>query len=297
MKDKDFFLLEQAYKNVLIKEEELSTEKNKELLYQAIVDTEGTEPFPVDKAFVLKILEPKNAQAFLSSMTPEQRETVVNVYGVGATKKFLNKDRYNKIFGNNDVVAVSSSQGIFYSELANRVSKEDVLNNLLHELQHATDRVSYPHNKPDWDNNPPTSDIANSPSRQSVAKSFDNSNYNAEHNPYKDYMSTFISPGEIRGRIAESRKYLGVISTPQEFEQKWTEAQKKFSQRKSDKEWLDTGVTESTGIPDGFRQLIYIYNVYIKDPKEKQKLYNYILRTALDNSVAVTTDKATKKLA
>ena len=274
----DFRALSETY--ILV----LENQNNADLLYQIITDPGATEPFQINKDFLIKTLSsPEDAKQFLSAMTPEQSQTEINVYGVAAAKKFLPPDFYNTLFGNGDTSAVTHEGIIYFGERANKESKNEVLADLRHELQHAIDRVAYPFNKTDYDNNAPTSSKKDSPRIHSVAKSSDNNNYDSSHTAYSDYMAAFISPEEIRGRIAESRNFLGVISNPQQFKEKWDEAQKEFSSADK-KQWLDPSTNFKT--PSAFRQFVYAYNMYITDPAEKQKLYNYILRTAMDNTVA-----------
>jgi hypothetical protein len=293
MKNKKFKTLSETYNLVI---EQQNNQNNLDLIYQVITDPNESEPFPMDKAFIIKNSNnPEDAKTFLNSMTPEQSHSEVNVYGVEASKKYLNKNLYSKIFGGGSTIAATLPDGIFFGENVRKQPKEEVINTLRHELQHAIDRKFYPYNKTDYDNNPPVIPVANSPRAKSVAKTTNNSNYDPEHSSYKDYLSSFISPEEIRGRIAESRNFLGAITTPEQFKQKWDIAEQEFSNAVI-KEWLSENVTKFK-TPIGFRQLIYVYDQYITDPIEKQKLYNYILRTALDNSVAKNSNNNPEEVA
>jgi hypothetical protein len=292
MKNKKFKTLSETYNLVV---EQQIDQSNLDLIYQAIIDENETEPFQMNKAFIIKNSNtPEDAKTFLSSMTPKQSQTEINVYGIGAAKKNLSEKEYKEIFGSGDILAVTNDDGIFFGELAKEESRNDLINTLRHEMQHSIDRRIYPYDKPDYDNNPPSSNFSSSARTKSVAKSGYNSN-NIIGSSYKDYLSAFISPSEIRGRISESRNFLGVITTPEQFKQKWDIAEQEFS-RSVAGEWLSE-TAKKFKTPFGFRQLIYAYEKYITDPKEKQKLYNYILRTALDNSVAKTSNNNSEEVA
>jgi len=264
-------------------------------LYDAIIHS--TKGFSVNKETLIRAIHtPEDAEKFLSAMTPKQRQTSMNVYGVEASKTALSKSEYNRLLTGN-TGATTVGKNIYFGQRILNEPKEELLGNLSHELQHASDNVQYPMNEPDFDNKSLgwSQTGTDSNAQTSVAKINSNSIYakNSAGSYKKGTGGTYISPKEIRGRIAGSRSYLGVVSTPEQFKQVWDNAQKEYNNT-SRKDWFNDTIQQK--IPVGMRQLIDIYNTSMDSKQDQQKLYNYIQRTVLDNSVAQNNQGSSKNI-
>ena len=262
----------------------------------------GDTGFGMSKEALIRATStPEEAKTYLKAMTPKQRQTSFAVYGWKADTKAFKPEKLKQWIpsGAYAICSFSSRPFIIFSDKGTEQSNKDIIETLRHEIQHATDEVQYPRHGNDYDNR---GRIDNS-WMGSPKKHRDQAIADVE--PFSDFYRkahVFISPNEIRGRIAGSRSYLGAITTPEQFKQKWDEAVKLYDQAeiwghgpKAVEEWFNNDV--KFDLPLNFKQLIHFYKSEMKSEEDQQKLYNYILRTALDNSVAKTKDLSKDKIA
>jgi len=257
--------------------------------------------FSITKEALIKATSSaEDAEKFLSAMTPKQSQTRFNVYGWNAATKAFAPNYLNKMLSGAEgawAITVhptgnSNNLSIIFKEKSSELSDREIINNIRHEVQHASDDTQYSRSSPDYDNK--TQEDTSWGGSLALHRDVPVASLKA-NSLNKGAAKRFISPDEIRGRIAGSRSYLGVVSTPEQFKQKWDEACKLYDQAKNPQEWFKDNV--KFNIPENFKQLIYIYKSDMASSQDQQKLYNYIQRTALDNSVAKNADTSSQGIA
>jgi len=230
------------------------------------------------------------AEVYLKSMTPKQKQTAVNLYSIKGSEAKIPEE--NAIRKNTLAVYNPQTKSVFVFSKALKSSKQELIDTIVHEVQHASDSAQYPTSGKDWDNKQQGFfDVGPLARNVPVAKLDSTSSFNGKIQGTTGAKGggDFISPTETRARVASARRWLGPITSAEQFKQKWEEAQNEFEYSNGgqpfQKDYLNRE-NPNLKVPVNFRQLIWIYNREMASKAEQQKLYNYILRTALDNSVA-----------
>ena len=247
-------------------------------VYNAIVNSDKILHITKEQIIRSKY-EAKEAETYLKAMTPQQKNTVIPIYSVKATVEFYGENHPE--LKNSTCWHSEKWDSVFFSPNVLDYSKKEVIDLLTHELQHATDDVQ-------------TGITAND--KVPVA-AINQSSTEA------DYARDIVTPLEIRAHVAESRMWLGPIRSQEQFKQKWDEAQKEFKQKSADYSskdfrnyYLGAASNSIFKVPEAFRRLVWFYNNVMASKTDQQKLYNYILKTALDNSVAKVDTSTAKNI-
>jgi len=223
----------------------------------------------VKKSDYLKaIYGEEGANKYLSAMPQNVRDGTVYVYSIEASKKAGVKVSAEAGAHYNIKTHSIHFNGDYFTKTSPKL--KELIQSLTHEISHGSNKNRF-------------------------GKKFLSAKAAKESlwAPYGKSANYHLQLTEIRARIAATREYLGAVESKQEFMQKWNHVMRLLQQYSGDKKEFYSNNPE---IPSQFKDLVYVYaKVLPKQHKNSQQEFlNYIIKCALDHSVAMN-DKSDSK--